>query len=78
MVTTHIGHAWDGAIVRFPSSSDFWMKVCDKDGCGGVVCLRNGLYIPTRKLTDSKLGTYVTICAMNLEDFCTDNDEGIF
>lgn len=75
MMTTHISRAWDGAIVRFPGSKDFFMKTCTRDGIGGVVNLRNGLYVPARDLIRYELGERVTIVAMNLEDFVTDKEE---
>lgn len=76
MFTTHIGNAWDGAIVQFSASARYFMKVCNaKDGTGGVVDIIKGQYIPTRDLDDYKLGTQVCIIAMNLEDFVTDKED---
>ncbi len=69
MVTTHISNAWDGAIVQFPASACFFMKVCGRDGIGGVVNLHNGLYLPVRALEKEGLGEKVAIVAMNLDDF---------
>ena len=74
-MTTHISNAWDGAIVRFPGSKDFFMKTCSRAGMGGVVNLRNGLYVPTRDLERYEMGERVTIVAMNLEDFITDKED---
>lgn len=48
----HIGSVPDGAIVSFKNSPYYYMKVCDKNGNGGVVRLHNGGYIPTRDLKD--------------------------
>jgi len=76
MFTTHIGNAWDGAIVQFPASARYFMKVCNaKDGTGGVVDIVKGQYIPTHDLDDYKLGSQVRIIAMNLEDFVTDKED---
>ena len=74
-MTTHIGNAWDGAIVRFPASARFFMKVCQRStGLGGVVDITNGEYIPTNELDKYALGQQVMIIAMNLDDFTTDED----
>ena len=41
----NIASVKDGAIVHVPHSSYEYMKVCDKNGIGGVVRLLNGKYI---------------------------------
>ena len=46
----HISSVEDGAIVEFIGSAYCYMKVCDCDGCGGVVKLCTGQYIPISKL----------------------------
>ena len=74
MFTTHISNAWDGAIVRFPHSTRFFIKVGSKDGVGGVVDINKGQFISVRDLRDHGLGTQVSIVAMNLEDFTTDKE----
>lgn len=40
----------DGAIICFPHSARYYMKVCDKNGVGGVVALDNGMYVKARDL----------------------------
>lgn len=43
----HIGSIKDGIIFHFPNSVYDYMKVCDRNGIGGVVNLSTGLYILT-------------------------------
>ena len=68
---THIGNVWDGAIVHFPGSACDWFKCCDDSGIGGVVNLHSGLYIRATQteLARHGLGVYVTVVAMNLDEF---------
>lgn len=46
----HIGFIKDGTILHFPNSAYDYMKVCDRNGVGGIVNLSTGLYIPTSDL----------------------------
>ena len=74
-MTTHIGNVWDGAIVRFPASARFFMKVCHKDsGAYGVVDISNGEYIYSKELDNRGFGMRVTVVAINLEDFVTEEE----
>lgn len=41
----HIGFIKEGTILHFPNSAYDYMKVCDRNGIGGVVNLSTGLYI---------------------------------
>ena len=41
----------DGSIICFPNSARFYIKVCDKDGIGGIVALDNGMYVKTSDLS---------------------------
>lgn len=41
----HIGFIKEGTILHFPNSAYDYMKVCDRNGVGGVVNLSTGLYI---------------------------------
>ena len=61
----HIGSVQDGAIVHFPYSACGYMKVCDKNGNGGVVRLPYGRYINTRDLNNEGLGV---MCEIAYED----------
>lgn len=46
----HIGFVRDGAIVHFTHSARDFMKVCDRNGHGGVVDLFSGEYIAVEDL----------------------------
>ena len=46
----HIGFIKEGTILHFPNSVYDYMKVCDRNGVGGVANLSTGLYIPTSDL----------------------------
>ena len=46
----HVGFIKEGTILHFPNSVYDYMKVCDRNGVGGVVNLSTGLYIPTSDL----------------------------
>lgn len=65
----------DGAIVMFPNSAYYWIKVCGRDGIGGVVNLAKGLYIPVRDLNKNGLGEKVTVVAKNLDDLLFEDEE---
>ena len=64
----HIGSVQDGAIVHFPHSAYEYMKVCDKNGIGGVVRLSYGEYINTRDLEAEGLGVMCEVAYDNLDD----------
>lgn len=40
----------DGTLIRFPNSATLYIKVCDRNGAGGVVNLNNGKYTKTSDL----------------------------
>ena len=61
----HIGSVQDGAIVHFLHSACEYMKVCDKNGNGGVVRLPYGRYINTRDLNNEGLDM---MCEIIYED----------
>lgn len=42
---THIGFIKEGTILDFPNSAYTYMKVCDRNGVGGIVNLSTGRYI---------------------------------
>lgn len=46
----HIGFIKEGTILHFPNSAYDYMKICDRNGVGGVVNLSTGLYISTSDL----------------------------
>ena len=64
----HIGSVQNGAIVHFPHSAYEYMKVCDKNGIGGVVRLLYGEYINIRDLETEGLGVMCEIAYENLDD----------
>lgn len=71
----HIGSVKDGTIVRFPNSVYEYMKVCDRNGVGGVVRLINGEYINTRDLEREGLGVMCTVAYDNLDRMYYDEEE---
>lgn len=42
----------DGTLIRFPNSADLYIKVCGKNGIGGVVAIDSGKYVESRDLRD--------------------------
>lgn len=64
----HIASVKDGTIVRFPLSAYEYMKVCDKNGIGGVVDLFHGKYINIRDLEAEGLSILCEIAYDNLDD----------
>ena len=73
----HVGSVKGGAIVHFPHSTYEYMKVCDKNGIGGVVRLLRGEYINTKDLEAEGLGVMCEVAYNNLDRlYCSDDDEG--
>lgn len=56
----HIGFVKEGTIFHFPNSAYDYMKVCDRNGIGGVVNLSTGLYISTSDLEKEGLSPMIT------------------
>ena len=71
----HIGSVKDGTIVRFPHSVYEYMKVCDRNGVGGVVLLFHGEYINTRDLERRGLGVMCEVAYDNLDRMYYDGEE---
>ena len=71
----HIGSVQEGAIVHFPHSAYEYMKVCDKNGIGGVVRLLYGEYINTRDLEAEGLGVMCEVVYDNLDRMYYSDDE---
>ena len=63
----HISSVQDGAIVHFPHSAYEYMKVCDKNGIGGVVRLLHGEYINIKDLEAEDLGVMCEIIYDDLD-----------
>lgn len=55
----HIGFIKEGTILHFPNSEYDYMKVCDRNGIGGVVNLSTGLYISTSDLEKEGLSPMI-------------------
>ena len=55
----HIGVVKEGTIFYFPNSEYEYMKVCDRNGIGGVVNLSTGLYISTSDLEKEGLSPMI-------------------
>ena len=71
----YISSVNDGAIVMFKGSAEFWMKVCDNGGHGGVVKLSNGLYVSISDLWKYGLNKQAEIVASNLNELYFGEDE---
>lgn len=56
----HVGFIKEGTILHFPNSVYDYMKVCDRNGVGGVVNLSTGLYISTSDLEKEGLSPIST------------------
>lgn len=69
----HIGSIKEGTIFHFTNSVHDYMKVCDKNGVGGVVNLSTGLYISTSDL--EKEGLSPMIDYKTEENSCDDWSE---
>ena len=55
----HIGSIKDGIIFHFPNSVYDYMKVCGRNGVGGVVNLSTGLYLSTSELEEEGLSPMI-------------------
>lgn len=55
----HVGFIKEGTIFHFPNSVYDYMKVCDRNGVGGVVNLSTGLYISTSNLDKEGLSQMI-------------------
>ena len=65
----HIGFIKEGTILHFPNSVYDYMKVCDRNGVGGVVNLSTGLYISVSDLEKEGLSP---MSACSLEESYSD------
>lgn len=55
----HIGSIKEGTIFHFSNLVYDYMKVCDRNGVGGVVNLSTGLYISTSDLDKEGLSQMI-------------------
>ena len=58
----HIGCIPDGHLVKFPNSTRTFMKVCTRDGLGGVVDITTGELIMTRDLHKYNFDVWCSEC----------------
>ena len=55
----HIGFIKEGTVLHFPNSVYDYMKVCDRNGVGGVANLSTGLYISISNLEKEGLSPMI-------------------
>lgn len=63
----HVSFIPDGAVIEFPHSAYVYLKVCDRNGKGGVVRLYHGEYIAVSDLEHEGLGTQAKVVADDLD-----------
>lgn len=69
ILATLLGMVQDGSIIRFVGMAhQYFMKVCDRNGIGGVVNLRTGLYTPISKI-GTDWGEKVFVVAESVSEF---------
>ena len=73
----HFGFVRDGSVVEFPNSAYLYMKVCDRNGNGGIVCLATGEYFNRQQLIADGLGEFCKVVASDIEKYIvmTEEDE---
>ena len=72
---TPVGSVKDGSIICFPTSIFMFMKVCDKNGHGGVVRLYGGKYIGSESLEAENLGLYCNVVYDDIDKMYYDGEE---
>lgn len=65
----HFGSVKDGAIIQFPFSAYYFMKVCSRDGVDAVVNLFTGELLNKTHLMQENLGLYCKVVADDVETF---------
>lgn len=71
----HYASIQDGAIIEFPTSAYYYMKVCDRDGKGGVVRLSTGEFLDRHQLEIDGLGVNCKVVASDIEKFFEDYED---
>lgn len=71
---THYAGVRDGAIVEFPNSAYYYMKVCTCRGEGGVVNLHTGELLTKVDLEANYLGVNCHVVADNIEEFLREDE----
>lgn len=65
----------DSAVVQFPFSAYYFMKVCTRRGEGGVVNLWTGELLTKSDLETDGLGVYCKVISDSLDKFVTEGEE---
>ena len=71
----HYASVQDGAVVQFPFSAYYFMKVCTRDGRGAVVNLWTGELLFNEHLEQDNLGHYCKVVADSLDEFVREDEE---
>lgn len=71
----HYASVKDGAVVQFPFSAYYFMKVCTRRGEGGVVNLWTGELLTKTDLETDGLGVYCKVISDSLDKFVTESEE---
>lgn len=71
----HYASVKDGAVVQFPFSAYYFMKVCTRDGHGAIVNLWTGELLFARELEADNLGHYCKVVADSLDEFVREDEE---
>lgn len=71
----HYASVNDSAVVQFPSSAYYFMKVCTLRGEGGVVNLWTGELLTKTDLETDGLGVYCKVISDSLDKFITEGEE---
>lgn len=72
----HVSAAPDGAILEFPFSACYFMKVCNPyTGVGGVVELLRGAYLTYADLEKCGVGQYCKVLHRDLDALYYEDEE---
>ena len=71
----HYASVKDGAVVQFPFSAYYFLKVCTRRGEGGVVNLWTGELFTKSDLETDGLGVYCKVISDSLDKFVTESEE---
>lgn len=73
----HYASVKDGAVIQFPFSAYYFMKVCTRDGHGAVVNLCTGELLFNEHLEQDNLGYYCQVVAnsFDADEFVREDEE---